>query len=128
MRNTIEGDVVILLDNLDDNQLEEIQKIMKSMVINDDQEFLGFEDSTKKQYIFDRYDSNQEIVEQGLKNLMDRFYQNVKLVNLYFVHDASSGSMLDDDYVQDINIVEYKYNNNYDQYLNTKRKELLFKN
>ena len=128
MRNTIEGDIIVLLDDLDDNQLEEIHKIMKSMVINDDQEFLGFEDSTKKQYIFDRYDSNQEIVEQGLKNLMDRFYQNVKLVNLYFVHDASSGSMLDDDYVQDINIVEYKYNNNYDQYLNTKRKELLFKN
>lgn len=128
MRNSIEGDITVLLDNLDDKQLEEIHKIMKSMIINDDQEFLGFEDSTEKQYIFDRYDSNQEIVEQGLKNLMDRFYQNVKLVNLYFVHDASSGSMLDDDYVQDISIVEYKYNNNYDQYLNTKRKELLFKN
>jgi len=128
MRNSIEGDITVLLDDLDDKQLEEIHKIMKSMIINDDQEFLGFEDSTEKQYIFDRYDSNQEIVEQGLKNLMDRFYQNVKLVNLYFVHDASSGSMLDDDYVQDISIVEYKYNNNYDQYLNTKRKELLFKN
>lgn len=126
MRNTIEGDVVILLDNLDDNQLEEIQKIMKSMVINNDQEFLGFEDNTEKQYIFDRYESNQEIVDQGLNDLMKSFSQNVKLVDLYFVHDDSSGSMLDDDYVQDISIVEYSYNANHAHDLNTTRKELLF--
>lgn len=126
MRNTIEGNVIILLDNLDDNQLEEIQKIMKSMVINNDQEFLGFEDNTEKQYIFDRYESNQEIVDHGLKNLMENFSQNVKFIDLCFVHDASSGSILDDDYVQDISIVEYSYNIDHTHDLNTTRKELLF--